>query len=250
MTRKLETSRASFGEKVSSYEKHAFVQSDAAAWLAEWISPLKAKSCLELGAGTGLLTHYLQGKFEHFECSDIEPSMVELCRRKFPNVTHRVRDAWAKQPDVGKWDLVTTSSVLQWANDPKEVMKNWRDLISSDGRIIAGLFIKPSLPEMFEVTGGKSPLIWRDASTWKTIFESAGLKTKRMEDKTVRYSYESALDFWKSIHGIGAAVSRKISPSQMMRFFRNYESKFSDKEGVYATWTFCRVELTARPELG
>ena len=244
MNRKSETSKTSFGKKVSSYEKHAFVQSDAAAWLAEWIFPLKCKNCLELGAGTGLLTHHLEGKFEHLECSDIEPLMVEFCRKKFPNATHRIRDAWAKQPDAGKWDLVTTSSVLQWAKNPKEVMENWCELLKPDGRIITGLFIKPSLPEMFEVTGGKSPLIWRDAPTWKIIFESAGLKIERMEYNTMRYSYKSALDFWKSIHGIGAAVSRKISPSQMMRFFRNYESKFSDKDGVYATWTFCRVELT------
>ena len=244
MNRKPETSKTSFREKVSSYEKHAFVQSDAAAWLAEWIVPLRCKRCLELGAGTGLLTHYLESKFEYLECSDIEPLMVEFCRKKYPTVTHRVRDAWKKQPDAGEWDLVTTSSVLQWANDPEEVMQNWRELLKPNGRIIAGFFIKPSLPEMFEVTGGKSPLIWRDVPTWKTIFKSAGLTIERMEARTTSYTYKSALDFWKSIHGIGATVSRKISPSQMMRFFRNYESKFSDKDGVYATWTFCRVELT------
>jgi malonyl-CoA O-methyltransferase len=243
MTRKLNPSRASFGKKADSYDEHAFVQADAAEWLAEWIVALKCKSCLELGAGTGLLTRHLKGKFEHLECSDIEPTMVEFCRKKFPSATHSVRDAWAKQNDTGKWDLVTTSSVLQWANHPERVMQNWRELLRPNGRIVAGLFVKPSLPEMFEVTGGESPLIWRDIPTWNAIFESAGLKVERIEDKTTRYNYKSALDFWKSIHGIGAAVSRKISPSQMMRFFRNYESKFSDEDGVYATWTFCRVEL-------
>ena len=40
---------------------------------------------------------------------------------------------------------------------------------------------------------------------------------------------------WLAIHA--------IYRYEMMRFFRNYESKFSDKDGVYATWTFCRVEL-------
>lgn len=243
MNRKHQTSKASFGKKVDSYEKHAFVQADAAAWLAEWIPSQKFSCCLELGAGTGLLTCHLADRFEQLECSDIEPAMVELCRKKFPNINHRVRDAWAKQPDSGKWDLVTTSSVLQWANNPETVMQNWRELLKPDGRIIAGLFIKPSLPEMSQVTGGKNPIIWQDAIAWKTIFESAGFKIERIENKTVRYHYPSALDFWKSIHGIGAAVSRKISPSQMMRFFRNYESKFSDKDGVYATWTFCRVKL-------
>ena len=242
-----EFSRASFGNKASSYEAHAFVQSDAAAWLAEWILPLSdCKSCLELGAGTGLLTRYLEGRFEYLECSDIEPSMIEKCQYKFPTATHSIRNAWKKQTDTGKWDLITASSLLQWASDPEAVMRNWRYLLKPNGRILTSLFIKPSLPEMSDVTGGKSPLVWRDSNTWKTIFESAGLRIERIEDKTMRYHYKSALHLWKSIHGTGTAVSRKIPPSQMMRFFRDYESKFSDKEGIYATWTFCRVELMIR----
>ncbi len=243
MAQNPETSRASFGNKAYSYEAHAFVQSDAAAWLAEWIPPFKYKRCLELGSGTGLLTRHLEGKFEHLECSDVEPSMVELCQSKFPSATHSIRDAWGKQPDLGKWNLVTSSSLLQWAANPIATMQNWRQLLQKDGRIIIGLFIEPSLKEISEVTGVKSPLIWRNESDWKTIFEASGLEITRMESKTIRYHYKSALDFWKSIHGTGTAVSRKIPPSQMMRFFRDYESRFSDKKGTYATWTFFRAEL-------
>lgn len=238
-----EISRASFGKKANSYEAYAFVQSDAAAWLAEWVLQVDCTRCLEFGAGTGLLTRHLEGNFKDLECSDIEPAMVELCRGKFPFATHSIRDAWAKQPDKNKWDLITASSLLQWANNPEVVIRNWSDLLAVNGRIILGLFIKPSLPEMHQVTGGKTPLIWRDISAWEKIAESAGMKVERIEKKTVRYHYKSALDFWKSIHQTGTAVSRKISPSQMMRFFRNYESQFRDEEGVYATWTFCRLKL-------
>ena len=243
MNRNPETSRASFGKKARSYEANALVQSDAAAWLAEWILRTDCKNCLEFGAGTGLLTRHLEDRFEHLECSDIEPSMVELCREKFPAANHSIRDAWEKQPDTGKWDLVATSSLLQWAQDPQAVMQNWRELLKPKGKIISGLFIKPSLPEMSEVTGGKTPLIWRDISAWKAIFESAALRIEHIEKKTARYHYKSALDLWKSIHETGATISRKISPSQMMRFFHDYESQFCDEQGIYATWTFCRVEL-------
>ena len=112
---------ASFGEKAKIYETHAFVQSDAAKWLAQWILSTNAKKCLELGAGTGLLTHFLIDRFEHLECSDIEPKMVEFCQKKFPTAKHSIRDAWVPQPDIEKWDLVTASSVLQWAKEPEEV---------------------------------------------------------------------------------------------------------------------------------
>lgn len=237
---------ASFGKKASSYEAHAFVQKHAAEWLAQWIPAAQDEiHCLELGTGTGLLTRHLAGKFKHLECTDSEPAMVTLCKDKFPSATHRVRDAWAAQPDIGQWDLVTASSLLQWAREPHRVMQHWHQLLKPNGRIVAGFFIQPSLPEMFEVTGKVSPLIWRNASVWQSIFTSAGLEVVRMESDTRRYHYTSALNFWKSIHGTGAAVSRRIMPSQMMRFFRDYELQFRDAKGVYATWTFCRVELKA-----
>ena len=238
-----ENSKASFGKKAKDYEKHAFVQSEAAAWLAEWLPMHACKTCLELGAGTGLLTNYLKNQFEHLECSDIEPAMVAICRSKFPTLTHRVRDAWAPQSDTGKWDLVTASSVLQWASNPQTVMQNWRKLLSPRGRILVGLFVEPSLPEMLEVTGGRSPLVWRDEDTWRSIFEAAGFSVVRMESKTQRYSYKSALELWKSVHGTGAAISQKLLPSQMIRFFRDYNAKYYNETGVYATWTSCRAEL-------
>jgi malonyl-CoA O-methyltransferase len=246
MTRRNANAAASFGKKASSYEQHAFVQTHAAEWLAQWMpTDTEDTRCLEFGAGTGLLTRHLVDQFEHLECSDIEPEMVEICKANHPAATHSVRDAWAAHPDTEQWDLIAASSVLQWAKEPHLAMKNWRQLLKRDGRIIAGFFIQPSLPEMFEVTGGESPLIWRDAEAWQAVFESADLEVVRMGSDTRRYHYPSALDFWKSIHSTGTAVSRKISPSQMMRFFRDYELQFRDAKGVYATWTFCRVELKA-----
>jgi len=247
MTPRNANAAASFGEKASSYEAHAFVQTRAAQWLAQWLpSATDAGRCLEFGAGTGLLTRHLVDQVEHLESSDIEPAMVEICQEKYPSATHCVRDAWAAQPeDRGQWDLIAASSVLQWAKEPVQVMQHWRELLKSDGRILAGFFIEPSLPEMFAVTGGDSPLIWRNDEAWRAVFASAELEIVRMETDERRYHYPSALDFWKSLHSTGTAVSRKISPSQMMRFFRDYELQFRDAQGVYATWTLCRVELKA-----
>lgn len=235
---------ASFREKAKSYEAHALVQAHAAEWLSQWIpTETDGSRCLEFGAGTGLLTRHLMEQFRHLECSDIEPAMVELCREKFPAATHSVRDAWAAHADTAQWNLITASSVLQWAKEPESVMANWRKLLKPDGRIIVGFFIQPSLPEMSAVIGDESPLVWRDAEEWQAVFDASGLEVVRMESDTRRYHYSSALEFWKSLHSTGTTVSRKISPGQLMRFFKDYELRFSDHKGVYATWTFCRVKL-------
>ena len=244
MISKQQRAFAAFGKKVDSYEAHAMVQDHAADWLAQWLpSEAECSNCLELGAGTGLFTRHLAGRYAHIEASDIEPAMVAMCREKFPAVAHNLRDAWTTQHDAGLWDLVASSSLLQWAQNTTEVMQHWRKLIKGNGRIIVGFFIEPSLPEMLQVTGGNSPLVWRDADTWEQTFRTAGLVPVRIETNSKRYYYPSALDFWKSIHSTGTTVARRISPSQMMRFFRDYELQFRDAAGVYATWTFCRAEL-------
>ncbi len=238
---------AAFGRKAESYEEHAYVQKDAALWLAEWL-PENADSlhCLEFGAGTGLLTEHLPERFGHVEASDIEGRMLAKCRMRVPHIAHQVRDAWAPQNDESKWDYIVSSSLMQWAMDPVETLENWRQVLKQDSRMLLGFFIKPSLPEMSEIITGEGPVSWRTEAEWMEIFERAGLAISRIESQTHRYDYDSPLHFWKSLHGTGATVSQRLQPSQMLSFFRNYEVKFPSANGVYATWTFCRAELHHR----
>ena len=72
--------------------------------------------------------------------------------------------------------------------------------------------------------GEPGPVQWRNASTWQKIFESAGLHTLRFEWKTHRYTFASAMELWKALHGTGATVSRQLKPSALIRFFRDYET--------------------------
>lgn len=241
-------SPAAFGKKADSYDAHANVQRDAAAWLAEWLpKDCGAESCLEFGSGTGLFTRHLIDHFVQVEATDVEGRMVAKCRQALPKVRHRVRDAWAEQADRGCWDFVASSSLLQWAGDPVNTLRRWSDLLCPQRRMLLGFFIDPSLPEMNQVIGSEhSPVHWRSHQQWCDIFKAAELELLRTECRTERYEYESALHFWKSLHGTGAAVSQHMRPSQMLKFFREYDTAFACDKGVYATWTFCRAELRRR----
>ena len=236
---------SSFGQKTDSYDRHACVQKDAAAWLAEWLpKDAGAASCLEFGCGTGLFTHHLIDHFVHVEATDLESRMVAKCRQRLPQVNPSVRDAWAKQPDTRSWEFIASSSLLHWASDPTNTLRHWYNVLRPECNMLVGFFVEPSLPEMSQVIGlERGPVKWRSHAAWHSIFEAVGLKIVRSECKTVRYEYESALHFWKSLHGTGAAVSQHMRPSQMLRFFREYDSAFCCEKGVYASWTPCRIEL-------
>ncbi len=233
-----------FARKADTYDVHAHVQSDAARWLAEWLpEAAKDSHCLEMGAGTGLLTQHLINRFTHVESSDLSADMLRICQERVPKATCRVRDAWAFSKSQENWDFLVSSSLLQWAPCPDGALRHWSSLVKRSGHLILGFFVKPSLPEMMKVIGGKGPVTWRSPQEWGEIFANNDFHLVRMESETRSYHYESALHLWKSLHGTGATVSRSMSPSAMLRFFRDYESFFRQRDGVYASWTFCRVEL-------
>lgn len=235
-----------FARKAGSYDLHASVQADAARWLAEWLPQNTShESCLELGAGTGLFSQYLANRFKQLECTDISPEMLEHCRERLPEANYRVLDAWeAPSWSDPRWDRITSCSLLQWAPSPTAVLQNWSERLNANGRMSLGFFVAPSLPELDQVLNGASPVKWRSTEEWQDAMLATGLELEQMETMTQRYHYPSALEFWKSLHGTGCNVSRRLTIGTLRRLLREYEAAFKSDAGVYATWTFCRAELT------
>ncbi len=233
-----------FADKAESYDIHAQVQLEAANWLAEWLpETTENTTALELGAGTGLFTRQLFNRCTHLTCTDLSPEMLQVCEKRIPGPNYIVQDAWNTLPHNGTWDLVTASSLLQWSSNPSETLKNWSQALKPGGRILTAFFIDPTLIELENVIGEPGPVQWRDVNSWQKIFDSVGLHSLRIEAKTHRYTFASAIDLWKALHGTGATVSRQLKPSALIRFFRDYEARFPDPAGIYSTWTTCRVEL-------
>ncbi len=235
---------AAFGKKDATYDRHALIQSEAANWLAEWLADGDDNlSCLEFGAGTGLLTQHLCDRFGRVEASDMEQGMLKQCRLRVPDVDVRQRNAWLPQPqsDHAAWDYIVSASLLQWAPDPLRILAQWRALLRPQGMMAHVFFVEPSLPEMIQVMDCPSPVQWRKPQEWETVIKAAGLDIRRIETKSIRCYYDDALQFWKSLHGTGAVVSRRLPPSRILKFFREYEKQFNSESGVYATWTVCRV---------
>ncbi len=234
-----------FARKAGSYDLHASVQADAARWLAEWLPQDGSNgSCLELGAGTGLFSQHLADRFQHLDCTDISPEMLQQCRERLPTANYRVLDAWEQSGwRERQYDFLTSCSLLQWAPSPATALKNWSERLESSGHMLLGFFVAPSLPELDHVLDGKSPVNWRSSAEWQEAMDVAGLKLERMETLSHRYHYPSTLEFWKSLHGTGCNVSRGTSIGTLRRLLREYEAAFTTDYGVRATWTFCRAEL-------
>jgi len=232
---------ASFGAAASRYGAHARVQIDLAAWLAEWLPPAGAGRMLEVGAGPGVFTRHLSSWKGEVLATDVSQRMCEEGQRRLPRVAWSLMRADAPHP--GPWDWIVSSSALQWARDPDALFRAWRLAAGARGRLLVGFFVADTLPEWAATTDVPGPVAWRSADAWRASLRRNGWRVHRSESCVRLYGYPSATRFLRSLHAVGAAPDRKLSPAHLRRALASYTVAFPHPAGgVRATWTFFRCE--------
>jgi len=236
-----------FDRKASSYHDNSHVQSDSADWLAEWLPGHPSTGrCYEFGAGSGNLTRHLVSRFSHVQATDIAPSMVAEGQRRYSSAQWTVCDAWTPPPLRGPaWDFITSSSLLQWTPNPKQVLTCWADLLHPQGRILCGIYVRPSLPELGSLLPDDRQFRWLNSTNWVSAFADSGLKVLRHETLTRKYIYPSPLKLMRRLHDTGVVLSNQPLPIGAMKsIMRQYAKQFSQADGICATWTTLRIEAT------
>ena len=233
--------RDSFSRAAGTYVGHAAVQLAMAEWLAEWLPVKRRGRALELGAGTGVFTRRLLPWTGTLTATDMAEAMCNEGRVTLPQVPWRVMRAEAPEREPA-CDWIFSSSMLQWMEDPGAVFAAWREALKPGGRVLAGLFVEGSLPELRALTPGASPLTWRTPAMWDEALEQGGLRRVRSEASTRVFYQKTALDQLRSLHGVGAAPVTLFAPGRLRRVLREYEDRHEDERGVPATWVFYRFE--------
>ncbi len=230
----------SFGRAASGYEAHAPVQTAMAEWLAEWLPADRSVRALEIGAGTGLFTRRAMPWAGTYVASDASSGMVASGRARVPGVEWR--ESPAERVGRAEWDWIISSSMLQWAEDPRTLLRGWSEGLAPGGRILAGFYVAETLPELRELfADGREPLRWRTPRVWREWFERAGLRLCRDETERRRFVYPSARALLRTLHATGAAPHRLVTPARLLRWLR------ARGEGPFrATWTFYRVEVDSQ----
>ncbi len=142
----------SFNDAALSYNESASIQKSTALKLAKICSHHSIKHGLwvDLGSGTGLLAKSLE---------DLHPNqyVVRLDNSKKMIDQHSeksVKQLWDLNNGLPKWskkpNLLASSFVLHWLNNPQKELKQWLNSISLDGWIALALPIKGSFPEWYE----------------------------------------------------------------------------------------------------
>ena len=223
-----------FDAAAASYDRFAPVQRLVARRLADRIAasvpdadPVSLR-ILELGCGTGLLTQALRRRLPlaTIVATDVAPSMLLACRDRLPGDDRLLLlAADAVQPAVlGGFDLVCSSLMLQWLDDPVSSLHTLFRLLTPGGRLHVATLTAGTLTE------------WRAAHASEGLADG-GLDhppTERLaalggtwDTETIAVSHTDGLAFLRGLRGIGAdlpvAGRRPLGPGALRRVLRRFE---------------------------
>jgi malonyl-CoA O-methyltransferase len=222
---------ARFGAKADVYESHAGLQADVALKLAKHLPDLEAPRVLELGCGTGLLSRHLIARYPDgaFHLTDAAPGMIGACRDNLEgtdaNLSYEVMDA-AGPIAYENLDLIVTSMMLHWLNNPLTVLENLQRRLAPGGVLLFATLG----PDCF--------------AEWRTVLATEGLPsgTPRflkmpgvVEEEHLTPDRDS-LAFLRRMQAVGGLQPRDgydpLSPGALRRAIRATNLRF----GGRVTW--------------
>jgi malonyl-CoA O-methyltransferase len=234
------TALQSFPRAAAHYDRYAEVQRAMASWLAEWLPTERSGRALEIGSGTGNFTKLAGEWSQGLIATDLATEMCDVAKQTSDNAEWRVMAA--EQPLAGPWDWIFSNAMLQWLEDPRTTFRAWHKELAPGGRVLGALFAAGSLSEWRAIAGELDPLQWRAPGEWRAHLEHAGLRVIRDEAQPRVFCHESAREFLRSLHGVGAAPKQRLTATALRKLLNQMDHSQAGQAGVSVTWIFYRFE--------
>ena len=141
-----------FNEAALNYNQSALIQKSTALKLARICARHSINHGLwvDLGSGTGLLAKSLESLHPSQHVIRLDNSQKMLDQ----NSDKSTKQLWNLNNGLPKWskkpNLLASSFVLHWLDNPQKQFKEWFDSLSSDGWIALAIPIKGSFPEWYQ----------------------------------------------------------------------------------------------------
>jgi len=241
----------SFSDAAPNYDLWAKPQLVIADYLVDFLpQKLDPATILEIGCGTGILTAKLRERFPEaiIRAIDIAPGMIDFCKQKWPNgvlADFEVADAEVFESPT-PFDLVITSSSLQWFGDRTASLKRIVELTVRKGNAAFAVPIRGSLWELGEsylaAVGKSMPgLDFSDDESYSVELQRLGARLVKSEVESIQFWHKDPWNVPRSLKGIGATFGHHedfapLSGAQLRKLMKHYESEFSENGMVPKTY--------------
>jgi malonyl-CoA O-methyltransferase len=238
----------SFSKHAKSYDRYAQLQKSMAERLASLLPDPLPNNILEIGCGTGLFSrHLLTHPIKKLILNDISPGMLEILSNSLAIAENtEILPGNAERICFESIDLICANAVFQWFQKTQETLMKFNQVLTKNGEMIFSTFGPKTLIEFREAANLISPIELYNIETWKKMFEDSGFIIKDLEVETRKIFFSSTMTLLKNLQQIGATPIRMLKTGGLRKLMRDYDSRFSTTQGVYATWELYYFSLVRK----
>lgn len=223
-----------FNKSTQTYDAAAEIQMRVAKQLAKQASAVSAKSILEIGCGTGLLSQLLLTQFPNAEflLTDIAPNMIEHCQNRFASYekinTVCIDGEKITVPET--INLLVSSMTLHWFSNVVQGIANMISQLPSGSYFIFSLLGEGSMQEWHDVCQQHNLPI--ATPSWITVSQLENFfPTMQIKNELIKITHQGCYDFLKTLKNIGATAAneyyRPLSAGQLRRVLRQNKDSFT-----------------------
>lgn len=228
-----------FAKAGQSYVEHAVVQKQISVQLFEYLKVYYSQnlaSVLEIGCGSGNLTHLLQSHFQVEQLflndlyADVDQHFLNL---KYVNwLIGDIEQLTLPQ----SLDAVISSSALQWMTDLPTLLHRIHDALKPNAYFGFSTFGSDNLTEIKQLTG--QGLNYIDLQSLKRQLEQQGFEILLIEQELKQIYFDhpkSVLQHLKATGVTATAKSHRWTKQSLQQFYIDYQ-QFYDEQGFRLTY--------------
>lgn len=252
--------RRAFGRAAGDYDAHTPVQQQVRRrLLALALQRAPApRRVLDVGAGTGALLAELRGRAPAAELAAIDLAHGMALAARERGAAAMTGDAEALPLAAGRFDLVVSSSALQWLPRLGPALAEMRRVLAPEGTLAVAFFGGATLHELREawrlaLPAGAPDLTHRfhGLGDLAAGLRAAGLAAEHLASERVVERHADPLALLRALRRIGAGnaapgAGRGLAArGALQRMTRHYLARHGAPDGVPATWEI--LYAIARP---
>ncbi len=256
--------RQHFERAAKTYDAAAVLQREVATRLSERLDYIKHQPAraLDIGCGTGFITHDLQKRFPKAEIIALDISLNMLHQTTKPNHNQPNWTTWlnikknkmlalcadAEQLPLQNEsiDFIVSNLMLQWSNDLSKTFSGFHAALAPNGLLLFSTFGPDTLKEMREswASVDKQPHTSKFADMHEIgdALLQAGFINPVTDMEVITMTYSSVHQLMKDIKNIGASNthsgrSKGLMGKNKLKAFEQAYQKFITPDGLYpASW--------------
>jgi len=216
-----------FSKHANNYDNNNIIQRIISKALVRELQ-FKANNILELGCGSGQIFREISWDFDTYTAIDFSPLMCDL-HPKQSNLEVKCFDfdslEFKEFLKNKKYDLVISSSSLQWSKDLKKLLQILENITSNLQTV---LFTSNTFKKIYEITKQKKSILSLDEI--KNAFSAYDCSYEVLNYKL---QFENKKDLFRYIKNSGVQGEIKLNYKDAKSLYKNYDLNYLEFEVVF-----------------